>query len=78
MVEDDREPRAGRRCPISDLDIWRSANELIKQFGDTADIEAAARADALLDKGDLDGQRVWLRILKAIDEMQKIPSSKAN
>ncbi len=63
---------------ISDLDIWRSANELIKQFGDTADIEAAARADALLDKGDLDGQRVWLRILKAIAEMQKTPSSKAN
>ena len=63
---------------ISDLDIWRSANELIKQFGDTADIEAAARADAFLDKGDLDGQRVWLRILKAIDGMQKTPSSKAN
>ena len=63
---------------ISDLDIWRSANELIKQFGDTAEIEAAARADALLDKGDLDGQRVWLRILKAIDEMQKTPLGKAN
>jgi len=63
---------------ISDLDIWRSANELIKQFGDTAHIEAAVRADALLDKGDLDGQRVWLRILKAIDEMQKTPFSKAN
>ena len=56
---------------ISDLDIWRSANELIKQFGDTADIEAAARADALLDKGDLEGQLVWLRILTAIDELQK-------
>jgi hypothetical protein len=63
---------------ISDLDIWRSANELIKQFGDTADIEAAARADALLGKGDLDGQRVWLRILKAIDEMHKTPFGKAN
>lgn len=63
---------------ISDLDIWRSANELIKQFGDTADIEAAARADALLDKGDLDGQRIWLRILKAINEMRKTPFSKAN
>jgi hypothetical protein len=63
---------------ISDLDIWRSANELIKQFGDTADIEPAARADALLGKGDLDGQRVWLRILKAIDEMQKTPFGKAN
>jgi hypothetical protein len=63
---------------ISDLDIWRSANELIKQFGDTADIEAAARADALLDKGDLDGQRVWQRILKAIEEMQNTAFGKAN
>jgi hypothetical protein len=62
---------------ISDLDIWRSANELIKQFGDTADIEAAARADALLDKGDLEGQQVWMRILKAVDELQKAHSEEA-
>jgi hypothetical protein len=62
---------------ISDLDIWRSANELIKHFGDTADIEAATRADALLNKGDLEGQRVWLRILTAVDELQKAPSGKA-
>ncbi len=32
----------------SDLDIYRSANELIKQFGDAADIEAAMRADERL------------------------------
>ncbi len=35
----------------SDLDIFRSANELIKQFGDAADIEAAMRADAALAAG---------------------------
>lgn len=55
---------------ISDIDIWRSANELIKRFGDTADIEVAARADALLSQGDLEGQRVWLRILEAIDSLR--------
>ena len=27
------------------------------------------RADAMLDKGDLDGQRVWLRIVKAANEL---------
>ena len=27
------------------------------------------RADAMLDKGDLDGYAVWRRILRAIDEM---------
>jgi hypothetical protein len=53
-----------------DLDIWCSANELIKQCGDQADIEAAARADEYEAKGDRDGQRLWLRILKAIDALR--------
>ncbi len=53
----------------SDLDLYRSANELIKLFGDAADIEAAMRADERLAAGDMDGEAVWLRILKAIDEL---------
>ena len=52
-----------------DLDIYRSANLLVKQHGTEARIEAAMRADAMLDKGDLDGQRVWLRIVKAVGEL---------
>ena len=40
-------------------------------FPCTADTSplAAMKADAMLDKGDLDGQRVWLRILKAIETL---------
>ncbi len=53
----------------SDLDIYRSANELIKQFGDAADIEAAMRADECLNAGDMEGEAVWLRIVKAIEEL---------
>ncbi len=53
----------------SDLDIYRSANELIKQHGEAADIEAAMRADARLAAGDMEGEAVWLRILKAINEL---------
>ena len=53
----------------SDLDIYRSANELIKQFGDAADIEAAMRADELMEAGDMEGRAVWLRIVKAIEEL---------
>ena len=37
----------------SDLDIYRAANELIKQYGDAADIEAAMRADEGLAAGDI-------------------------
>ncbi len=54
----------------SDIDIYRSAHELIKQLGDAADIEAAMRADERLAAGDMDGEAVWLRIVKAIEELQ--------
>ncbi len=54
----------------SDLDIYRSAHELIKQHGEAADIEAAMRADELMDAGDVEGEAVWLRIVKAIEELQ--------
>ncbi len=57
-------------CPMtSDLDIHRSADELIKQHGEAADIEAAMRADGCRAAGDMDGEAVWLRIVEAIEEL---------
>ena len=56
---------------LSDLDTWRAANVLIKRYGDGAAIEAAMRADEFLDQGSLDGQRLWMRIMQAIEEMQR-------
>ncbi len=44
-----------RQPMTSDLDIYRSANELIKQHGDAADIEAAMRADTCLAAGNMEG-----------------------
>ncbi len=37
---------------ISDLDIFRSANVLVKHHGEDAPVEAAMRADAVLERGD--------------------------
>ncbi len=56
---------------IPDLDIYRSAQVLVKQHGIDAPIEAAIRADAMLDKGDLDGYAVWKRVLKAVGELAR-------
>ncbi len=55
----------------SDLDIWRSANILVKRHGQDAPIHAAMRADAMLEKGDLDGYAVWKRVLRAAGELQR-------
>ena len=54
---------------IPDLDIYRSANLLVKRHGQDAPIQAAMRADAMLEKGDLDGYAVWRRILRAVGEL---------
>ncbi len=56
---------------IPDLDIYRSANLLVKQHGEDAPIEAAMRADATLEAGDLDGYGVWKRVLRAVGELQE-------
>ncbi len=54
-----------------DIDIFRSANLLVKHHGEDAPIEAAIRADAMLEKGDLDGLAVWKRVLRAVEELQR-------
>ena len=55
---------------IPDLDIYRSANLLVKQHGEDAPIHAALRAAAMLEAGDLDGYAEFKRILRAVEELQ--------
>ena len=52
----------------SDLDIWRSANLLVKQHAAGARDHAVERALQLKAKGDAAGHAVWLRIIAAIEE----------
>ncbi len=54
---------------IPDLDIYRTANILIREHGQDAPIQAAMRADAMLEKGDLEGCAVWKRVLRAVEEL---------
>ena len=55
---------------IHDRDVFRSAQVLVQQHGQDAPIQAAMRADAMLEKGDLDGYAVWRRVLRAVGELQ--------
>ena len=58
--------------PVVDkIDIYRCAALFIEQHGEDAIIEAAIVADAMLEKGDMDGLRVWKAIGRAIDELQR-------
>ncbi len=50
---------------ISDFDIYRTANILIRERRD-APVQAAMRADAMLEKGDMDRYAVSKPIVKAV------------
>ena len=56
---------------VSDADIFRSARVMIQEHGDGALEFAESRANALWDKNDDKGAAVWMRISRAIEELQK-------
>ena len=49
--------------------IYRTANLLITEYGEMAPPAAFIRADQLLEKGDLSGRRVWLRVARAAESL---------
>jgi hypothetical protein len=63
---------------VSDLDVWRAANLLIRRHGANAELKAAKRADLMLDRGDDDGRLLWSRIRRATVDLQALPSGRLN
>ena len=51
---------------VSNIVILRSANVLVRDHGDGAEIRAAMMIDEMLDKGNLAGRDVWKRIQEAV------------
>jgi hypothetical protein len=56
----------------SQLDIYRTASLLLKQYGDEALSIATKRANALADQDDIEGAAVWLSVIRAIKELKSI------
>jgi len=52
---------------MEEIDIWRSANHMVRQYGGNAGYEAGRKAGDLLVAGDREGFEVWTRIAKAIE-----------
>jgi hypothetical protein len=66
----------------AELHIYRAANILVKEYGaEQAPLMAAKRADAMFELGDVDGQRVWKAVLRAVQELtrtQRGPDERVN
>jgi hypothetical protein len=63
---------------LPDRDIWRAADLLIREHRRDAEVVAARRADEMFERGDRYGLLVWLRIRRAIVELQAVPVGKPN
>ena len=59
---------------IPEIDIWRTAQLMIKRYGERALEESAVRANELALAGDDDGATTWRQIISAVTELaNKIP-----
>lgn len=56
---------------MEEIDIWRTAHVLMTQHGDAAGFAAAQRADDLFAKNDHQGVAVWMRVGRAIEELER-------
>jgi sirohydrochlorin ferrochelatase len=56
---------------ITDVEVWRAANQLVQQHGNRAEWECCARVDAMIGRGDPDGEAVWTRVRRAIRDLQR-------
>ena len=53
----------------TESEIYRTANLLIQEYGEMAPPAAFIRADQLMEKGDIPGRRIWLRIARVAENL---------
>jgi hypothetical protein len=53
---------------VTDVEVWRAANQLITRFQDP-EMEAAQRADAAYAAGDMFNFDLWTRINTAVQQL---------
>ena len=51
--------------------VWWAANSLMRLYGPKAAAEATAMADRLLVQKDSEGHALWLRISRAIHDLER-------
>jgi hypothetical protein len=61
----------GRIYALATGDYW-AANLLIERHGNDAVVEAGRLLDLMLDRGDMKGRQVWLRVRRAIVQLQAV------
>jgi len=65
--------------PISDRDIYITANQLVKARGGRAIVFAEKKLTEMEDVGDDDGLNVWQRVMTAVFDLLRVdPGGEVN
>ena len=54
---------------ITEIDIWRAAQLMLRWYGDMAQAESIRRIEELSAADDFAGVAIWLRIIDAVDQL---------
>jgi hypothetical protein len=57
---------------MTELDIWRTAHLMIERHGDQAELQAAMKADEMLESNDPAGVNAWKNVITIIGELRRI------
>ena len=69
MAGNDRSQGGDNEVPgVVALEVWRTANQLLKQYPDTSVRVAAQRADSAYAAGQMFNFRLWVRVARALTE----------
>lgn len=56
---------------VTEIEVWRAAAQMVRMFGDDAEIMACQRADGAIDQGDAFNEKLWTRVAAAVKELQR-------
>jgi hypothetical protein len=54
---------------VTDLEVWRAAQQIINLHPQEPELAACQRADAAYEAGDMFNFELWTRIAKAVREL---------
>ncbi|MBX7200580.1 MAG: hypothetical protein K1X51_14525 [Rhodospirillaceae bacterium] len=67
-----------KRMAMSEVDIYRSAQDLVRRHGAAAEREADALSAAALVAGDEERATTWTRIAKSVRGILDTPAGRVN
>ncbi len=67
-----------KRMAMSEVDVYRSAQDMVRRHGDAAEQEALALSAAALGAGDEDRAEAWTRVARSVRGILDTPAGRAN